>query len=227
MLVKCFLLLLCYHLLLSGAVSEFTTTVYPAKVFSSSQCGQYSPYNEQLREVLQQIEQNIPKILPASIYMVTTHQLPQATTTSLLPMAVLYRSTVAWRGPTVEERETGQGWPMSTWHNLVVPAHKDWNKQLTGLVCTDNLHLTAAYSDHYTVYKTTPTLSWYTHAWQGYNVCVEVMYALCYITRARVHGPRAWSYKSNTARVHVCDIMNLCSIEAILPVLPRMLAKQV
>ena len=59
--VKCFLLLLCYHLLLGGAMSDFTTTVYPAKVFSSSQCGQYSPYHEQLREVLQHIEQNIPK----------------------------------------------------------------------------------------------------------------------------------------------------------------------
>ena len=53
------------------------------------------------------------------------------------------------------------------------------------------------------------------------------MYALCYITRPRVHGPRAWSYKSNTVRVHACDIMNSCSNEAILLVLPCMLAKQV
>ena len=44
-----------------GAVSEFTPTVYPAKIFPSSQCGQHIPYYEQLREVLQQIEQNIPK----------------------------------------------------------------------------------------------------------------------------------------------------------------------
>ena len=39
MLVKCVLLLLCYHLLLGGTVSEFTPTVYPAKIVSSSQCG--------------------------------------------------------------------------------------------------------------------------------------------------------------------------------------------
>ena len=59
--VKCVLLLLCYHLLLGVAVSEFTPTVYPAKILPSSQCGQYSPSHEQLREVLQQIEQKIPK----------------------------------------------------------------------------------------------------------------------------------------------------------------------
>ena len=35
--VKYLLLLLCYHLLLGGAVSEFTPTVYPAKILSSSQ----------------------------------------------------------------------------------------------------------------------------------------------------------------------------------------------
>ena len=37
---KCVLLLLCCHLLLGGAVFEFTPTVYPAKihVVSSSQC---------------------------------------------------------------------------------------------------------------------------------------------------------------------------------------------
>ena len=41
-------------------------------------------------------------------------------------MALVFRSTVTWRGPTVEEREAGWGWLMSTWHNLVLPAHKDW-----------------------------------------------------------------------------------------------------
>ena len=60
MLVKCVLLLLCYHLLLGGAVSEFATTVYPAKIFPSSQCGQDSTLNEQHRQVLQQIQQEIP-----------------------------------------------------------------------------------------------------------------------------------------------------------------------
>ena len=59
--VKCVLLLLCYHLLLGDAVSEFTPTVYPTKILPSSQCGQYSPSHEQFREVLQQIEQKIPK----------------------------------------------------------------------------------------------------------------------------------------------------------------------
>ena len=34
-----------------------------------------------------------------------THQLPQATTASLLLMDLLHRSTVTWRGSTVEERE--------------------------------------------------------------------------------------------------------------------------
>ena len=91
--VKCVLLLLCYHLLLGVAVSEFTPTVYPAKILPSSQCGQYSPSHEQLREVLQQIEQRFQKTIPASLYLTTTHQLPQATTTSL---ALLYWSTVTW-----------------------------------------------------------------------------------------------------------------------------------
>ena len=29
----------------------------------------------------------------------------------------------------MEEREAGRGWLMSTWHDLVLPAHKDWNKR--------------------------------------------------------------------------------------------------
>ena len=61
MVTKCVLLLLCYHLLLGGAVSEFTPTVYSAMILSSSQCGQYSPNNDQFRKALQQIEQKIPK----------------------------------------------------------------------------------------------------------------------------------------------------------------------
>ena len=60
MLVKCVLLLLCYHLLLGGAVSEFIPNVYPAKVVSSSQCGQHNPlHDEQLRQALQPIKQHI------------------------------------------------------------------------------------------------------------------------------------------------------------------------
>ena len=42
MLVKCVWLLLCYHLLLGGAV-EFTPTVSPAKLVSSSQCVSVTP----------------------------------------------------------------------------------------------------------------------------------------------------------------------------------------
>ena len=59
--IKCVLLVLCYHLLLGGAVSEFTPTVYPAKILSSSQCDQGNPlYDQQLIEVLNQILQQIP-----------------------------------------------------------------------------------------------------------------------------------------------------------------------
>ena len=42
---KFVLLLLCYHLLLGGAVSEFTPTVYSIK--SSAECGQYNPLHDQ------------------------------------------------------------------------------------------------------------------------------------------------------------------------------------
>ena len=60
MLVKCSMLLLCYHLLLGGAVSEFTPTVYPVNIVSSSQCGQhYHLYDEQLRQTLQPFKQHI------------------------------------------------------------------------------------------------------------------------------------------------------------------------
>ena len=57
MMVKCVLLMLCYHLLLSGAVSEFIPTVYPAKILSSSECGlSNSFHHEKIREALQQIK---------------------------------------------------------------------------------------------------------------------------------------------------------------------------
>ena len=60
MLVKCVLLLLCYHLLVGGAVSEFISTVYPAKIMSSSQCGKHNTlHDEQLRQALQPIKQHI------------------------------------------------------------------------------------------------------------------------------------------------------------------------
>ena len=55
---KCVLLVFCCHQLLGGAVSEFTPTVYPAKI--SSQCGQPLNDDEQLLESLQQVEQRVP-----------------------------------------------------------------------------------------------------------------------------------------------------------------------
>ena len=84
MLVKCVLLLFCYHQLLGGAVSEFTPTAFPAKI--SSQCGQYDTLNsdEQLLESLQQVKQQLPNnflltIPPVNPSMMLTHHLPQAT----------------------------------------------------------------------------------------------------------------------------------------------------
>ena len=64
MLPKCVLLVFCYHQLLGGAVSEFTPTVYPAKI--SSQCGQPLNDDEQLLESLQQVEQQLPNQLFAN-----------------------------------------------------------------------------------------------------------------------------------------------------------------
>ena len=62
-LIKCALLLFCYHQLLGGAVSEFTPTVYPAKI--SSQCDQDDPLDsdEQLMQSLQQVKQQLPNQL--------------------------------------------------------------------------------------------------------------------------------------------------------------------
>ena len=59
--IKCVLLLQCYYLLLGVAVSEFSPIVYPAKIFSASQCGQSNSLYQQLRKVLQQIEKEIPR----------------------------------------------------------------------------------------------------------------------------------------------------------------------
>ena len=58
--VKCVLLLFCYHQLLGGAVSEFTPTVYTTT--SSSSCGQYDPLqDERLMKALQRVEEQLPK----------------------------------------------------------------------------------------------------------------------------------------------------------------------
>ena len=54
-LVKCVLLLLCYHLPLGGAVSEFTSTVYSTE--SSADCGQYNPLHDQglMKELIETV----------------------------------------------------------------------------------------------------------------------------------------------------------------------------
>ena len=60
--VKCVLLLLCYLLLLSGTVSEFTTTVY--SIESSTECEQYnSLHDEQLMKILMEtaIRLHVPR----------------------------------------------------------------------------------------------------------------------------------------------------------------------
>ena len=60
MLVRCVLFMLCYHLLLGGAVTKFTPTVYPAKTLSSSHCGQDSSLQDHLLiEALQNIQQHL------------------------------------------------------------------------------------------------------------------------------------------------------------------------
>ena len=66
-LIKCVLLVSCYHQLLGGAVSEFTPTVYTT---SSQQCGQYDPMqDEELLESLQQIKKQLqPHSSCKSIY---------------------------------------------------------------------------------------------------------------------------------------------------------------
>ena len=66
-LIKCALLVFCYHQLICGAVSEFTPTVYTS---SSRQCGQYDPMqDEKLLESLQQIKKQLqPHVSCKSIY---------------------------------------------------------------------------------------------------------------------------------------------------------------
>ena len=57
---RCALLLLCYHQLLGGVVSEFTPVVHTKT--SSSQCGQYDPLqDEQLIMTLEQVAEQLPK----------------------------------------------------------------------------------------------------------------------------------------------------------------------
>ena len=66
-LIKCVLLVFCYHQLICGAVSAFTPTVYTT---SSQQCGHYDPMqDEELLESLQQIKKQLhPHSSCESIY---------------------------------------------------------------------------------------------------------------------------------------------------------------
>ena len=70
MLVNYVMLLLCYHLLLGGAVSEFTPTTYSAQDVPPGQCAnQYNPlHDKQLIEILQQVKQRIPNRQTTSNY---------------------------------------------------------------------------------------------------------------------------------------------------------------
>ena len=154
---KCVLLLLCYHQLLGGAVSEFTPTVYGIK--STAECGQYNPlHDEQLNQVLWQFQQGLPthnlsepqlnqnatlpkhntsckSILncfpsaPSGYYNITT---TNSTTTTALVYCDMEGTNCGreegWRRGRLEERKAGRELHMSTWHNLVRPAHKDWTK---------------------------------------------------------------------------------------------------
>ena len=95
----------CCLLQWSGA---FTPVVYNAKVLPSSQCDQSDPFedNQQLMEALKMAQKQLPppECNPSTTCSDILRSNPQATTRWRLPIA---RSTVTWRGPTVEEREAG------------------------------------------------------------------------------------------------------------------------
>ena len=93
-------------------VSEFTPVVY--EITSTSQCDQQIQfdYDQRLMNSLKIVHQQLPLqdatlLEHVEIFFAATHLPPQATTRSRLPMDQLCRSTVTWRGLTVEEREAG------------------------------------------------------------------------------------------------------------------------
>ena len=104
----CVLLLICYHLLLGGAVSEFTPTVY--SIESSAECGQYNPLHDQeLKKKLIETVARLPRThrscaailngnpsAPSGYYNITT------TNGSSIQVYC-----DIWRGPTVEEGLAG------------------------------------------------------------------------------------------------------------------------
>ena len=101
----------CCLLQWSGA---FTPVVYNAKVLPSSQCDQSDPFedDQQLMEALKMAQQQLPppECNPSTTCSDVLRSNPSATSgyiRSRLPIAQLCRSTVTWRGPTVEEREAG------------------------------------------------------------------------------------------------------------------------
>ena len=103
--LKCVLLLFCYHQLLGGAVSEFTPTVYTT---TSSKCGQYDPLqDERLMETLQQVKKHI---LPPSCKSI--YDADPSSSSGYYNITIGNGSVVLvyceWRTPTVEEREAGQ-----------------------------------------------------------------------------------------------------------------------
>ena len=85
-------------------MSGFTPVTYPV----SSECGQYDPQqDQQIMETLKQAKQQLdchPPKNRSNKFLIMSHQLPQATTRYVFPMAHQCKSTVTWREPTVEER---------------------------------------------------------------------------------------------------------------------------
>ena len=122
---KIFLLML--DLLLCGALSELTPPAFPAKIVSF-QCSQHSHFDEQLTNVLGQIKQQLP--VQNASYKSILDNYPSAPSGCYHITTTIIQVYCDMMGPTVEKRKTGWGRLMSTWHNLVLPAHKDWIKEM-------------------------------------------------------------------------------------------------
>ena len=100
--------------LASSSSNKVTPVVY--EITSESQCDQQidSFQNDpQLMNTLKIVQQQLPPpgcnklSYHARTFFAAIHQPPQATTRSRLAMVQLCRSTVTWKGLTVEEREAG------------------------------------------------------------------------------------------------------------------------
>ena len=137
MLVKCVLLLLCYHLMLGGAASEFIPSVYPAQSMSSAECtSQHKPFHdEKLIEILQQVKQHIRDRFTTSNHSSCKSILDDNPSA---PSGYYYITSPNGSAVQVycdmEGTHCGGegGWTrvaMLTWPRLVLPVLKDWNKR--------------------------------------------------------------------------------------------------